>query len=183
MKILYALLQFVSCTVRTGLTERLILVMKWKEDARNICEDHIPEIVGRATQNHDKPQSQSRFKCGISTGMPTSKQRFQVSDFYARSYGSRDSVVGIATGYRAGRPRGWSSSPGRVKNFLFSTSPRPSPRPTQPPMQWIAWVLSPAIKRPGREADHSSPTSAKVKKIWIYTSTPPHAFMAQCLIS
>jgi hypothetical protein len=22
---------------------------------------------------------------------------------------------------RAGRPRGWSSSPGRVKNFLFST--------------------------------------------------------------
>jgi hypothetical protein len=29
----------------------------------------------------------------------------------------------------------------------------------------------------GREADHSSPTSAEVKKIWVYT----HAFMAQCL--
>jgi hypothetical protein len=32
------------------------------------------------------------------------------------------------------------------------------------------------IKRPGREADHSPP-SAEVKKIWIYISTPPYAFM------
>jgi hypothetical protein len=41
---------------------------------------------------------------------------------------SWDSVVVIATGLRAGRPRGRSSSPGRVKNFLFSTqSSPPSP--------------------------------------------------------
>jgi hypothetical protein len=36
----------------------------------------------------------------------------------------------------------------------------------------------PGVKRPGREADHSPPTSAEVKKIWIYTSIPPYAFMA-----
>jgi hypothetical protein len=36
----------------------------------------------------------------------------------------------------------------------------------------------PGVKRPGREADHSPPTSAEVKKIWIYTSTSPYAFMA-----
>jgi hypothetical protein len=30
---------------------------------------------------------------------------------------------------------------------------------------------------------YSPPTSAKVKKMWIYTSTPPYAFMAYCLIS
>jgi hypothetical protein len=36
----------------------------------------------------------------------------------------------------------------------------------------------PGVKRPGREADHSSPTSAEVKEMWIYTSTPPYAFMA-----
>jgi hypothetical protein len=36
----------------------------------------------------------------------------------------------------------------------------------------------PGVKRPGRETDHSSPTSAKVKKVWIYTSTPPYVFMA-----
>jgi hypothetical protein len=36
--------------------------------------------------------------------------------------------------------------------------------------------LHPGVKRPGREADHSPP-SAEVKKMWIYTSTPPYAFM------
>jgi hypothetical protein len=41
----------------------------------------------------------------------------------------------------------------------------------------------PGVKRQGREADHSPPTSAEVKKMWIYTSTPPFVFMAECLIS
>jgi hypothetical protein len=36
----------------------------------------------------------------------------------------------------------------------------------------------PGVKRPGREVNHSPPTSAEVKKMWIYTSTPPYAFMA-----
>jgi hypothetical protein len=29
------------------------------------------------------------------------------------------------------------------------------------------------VKRPGREADHSPPSSAEVKNAWSYTSTPP----------
>jgi hypothetical protein len=33
------------------------------------------------------------------------------------------------------------------------------------------------VKRPGREADHSPPASAKIKKLWIYRSIPPYAFM------
>jgi hypothetical protein len=33
------------------------------------------------------------------------------------------------------------------------------------------------IKRPRREAAHSPPTSAEVKRMCIYTSTPPYAFM------
>jgi hypothetical protein len=37
-------------------------------------------------------------------------------------------------------------------------------------MYWGA--LSPGVKRPGHEADHSPPTSAEVKKMWIYTSIP-----------
>jgi hypothetical protein len=41
-------------------------------------------------------------------------------------------------------------------------------------------VLSSEIKRQGRGADHSPPTSAEVKKIWIYTFTPPYAFVALC---
>jgi hypothetical protein len=33
------------------------------------------------------------------------------------------------------------------------------------------------VKRPGREAVHS-PSSAEVKKMWLYTSTPPDVFTA-----
>jgi hypothetical protein len=72
---------------------------------------------------------------------------------------------------RAGRPRGRSSSPGRVKNFLFSKSSRPALRSTQPPIIWVPGALSPGVKRPGRVVDHSPQTSAEVKKMWIYTST------------
>jgi hypothetical protein len=63
--------------------------------------------------------------------------------------------------------------PGRVKNFLFSTSSRQVLGPTQSPIQWVPGALSPGVKRPGRETDHSLPTSAEVKKTWIYTSNPP----------
>jgi hypothetical protein len=45
---------------------------------------------------------------------------------------SRDSAVGIATGYGAGRLRGPSSNPVNVKNFLF-TSSRAYLGPTQTP--------------------------------------------------
>jgi hypothetical protein len=46
---------------------------------------------------------------------------------------------------RAGRPSDRSSSPGRVKNFLFPTLSRPALGSTQPSVQWLS----------GREADHS----------------------------
>jgi hypothetical protein len=90
----------------------------------------------------------------------------------------RHSVVGIATAYRLDDRGGRSSNPGGGKNFLFSTSSRPALGPTQPPIQWVPGALSPGVKRPGREADHPPPTSAEVKKILIYTSTPHYAFMA-----
>jgi hypothetical protein len=41
---------------------------------------------------------------------------------------------------------------------------------SQPPIQWVLEVLSPVVKRPGREADHSSPSSAEVKNVG---ATPP----------
>jgi len=36
----------------------------------------------------------------------------------------------------------------------------------------------PGGKAAGREANHSTPSSAKVKNMWSYISTSPHAFMA-----
>jgi hypothetical protein len=41
----------------------------------------------------------------------------------------------------------------------------------------------PGVKRPGSDADHSFPSSADVKKTWIYTSTLPYVFVGECLIS
>jgi hypothetical protein len=38
------------------------------------------------------------------------------------------------------------------------------------------------VKRPGREADHSPPSSVEVKNAWSYTSTPQYIFMAWCLV-
>jgi hypothetical protein len=38
------------------------------------------------------------------------------------------------------------------------------------------------VKRPGREADHSPPSSAEVQNAWNYTSTPQYAFMAWCSV-
>jgi hypothetical protein len=48
---------------------------------------------------------------------------------------------------------------------------------TQPPIQWVPGTLSPGVKRPGREVDHSPPTSAEVKKTWVNTSTSTYIFM------
>jgi hypothetical protein len=84
---------------------------------------------------------------------------------------------GIATGYGlGGRGVGVRVPVGVV--FLCSTSSRPVLGPTQPPIQLVPGALSPRVKRPVREADHSPPTSAELKNTWIYTSTPPYVFMA-----
>jgi hypothetical protein len=38
------------------------------------------------------------------------------------------------------------------------------------------------VKQPGREANHSPPSSVEVKNSWSYTSTPQCVFMAWCLV-
>jgi hypothetical protein len=70
---------------------------------------------------------------------------------------------------RAGRPRGLSSSSARVKNFL-TVQTDSGVHPTSYTM--ATGALSPEVKRPGLEADHSPPASVEVKKIWIYTPLP-----------
>jgi hypothetical protein len=68
--------------------------------------------------------------------------------------------------------------PTRAEIFLFATELRP----TQPSVQWAPGALSPVVKRPGRKADHSPPSSAEIKNAWSYISTPPYVFLAWCLI-
>jgi hypothetical protein len=86
------------------------------------------------------------------------------------------SSVSIATGYGLyDRGVGVRVPEG---SRIFSKSSRPALRFTQSPIQWVRGAVFPGVKRPGREVDHSPPTSAEVKPMWIYTSTPPYAFMA-----
>jgi hypothetical protein len=87
-----------------------------------------------------------------------------------------DSAVGIATDYRLDEAGVGVRVPVRPKILSF---------PSRPDELWglpsllsneYRGTLSSGVKRQGREADHSPPTSAKVMKIWIYTSAPPYAF-------
>jgi len=48
--------------------------------------------------------------------------------------------------------------------FLFTTMSRTALGPTQPPIQRVLGALSLGVKRPGREADHSPPSSTEVKE-------------------
>jgi hypothetical protein len=50
---------------------------------------------------------------------------------------SRDSSVGIATGYGLDGQGDGSLSPSRVKHFHFSISSRPALGSTQPPIKWV----------------------------------------------
>jgi hypothetical protein len=57
--------------------------------------------------------------------------------------------------------------------FLFVTASRTVLGPIQPPIEWVLGAFSLGVKRPGREAAHSPPSSAEVKNAWSYISTPP----------
>jgi hypothetical protein len=86
---------------------------------------------------------------------------------------STDSSVGIALGYglddRGSRVR----FPAGAGNFSLHHSVQngSGAHPASYPMGTSA--LSLGVKRAGREADHSPPSSAEVKNAWSYTSTPP----------
>jgi len=50
--------------------------------------------------------------------------------------------------------------------FLLTPVSRTALGPTQPPIQWVPGAFSLGVKRPGREADHSHPSSAEIKNAW-----------------
>jgi hypothetical protein len=67
----------------------------------------------------------------------------------------------------------WFDSQRGLGIFLFTTASRTALGPTQPPIQWVLGSLSLGIKRPGRAADHSRPSSAEVKEcVELYLHSP-----------
>jgi hypothetical protein len=80
-------------------------------------------------------------------------------------------ISGTALGY--GLDDQWFESRQGLGIFLFTTASRLAMVPTQTPIQWVPGALSLGVKRPGREADHSPPSSAEVKECVEDNSTLP----------
>jgi hypothetical protein len=75
---------------------------------------------------------------------------------------------------RLGGPQSRSGHCSEDKNSLLLSGLE------SPIIQLVA--IYPRVERPGREADHSPPHSARVKNVWSYTSTCPYIFTTWCLI-
>jgi hypothetical protein len=89
----------------------------------------------------------------------------------------RNSAVGIATGYGLdGRGVGVRVPVGSIIFFFHVVQTGSGTHPASYPMG--TGVIFPGVKRSVREADHSAPTSAEIKKTWSYTSIPPYVFIA-----
>jgi hypothetical protein len=69
---------------------------------------------------------------------------------------------GIALGYRLHHSCFESRQHPGI--FLFTTASRSALVPSQPPIQSVPRALSLGVKRPGREAEHSPPSSAELKE-------------------
>jgi hypothetical protein len=92
--------------------------------------------------------------------------------------GSLHNLVGIATAYGLNDRWVGVRVPVGSRIFFSPSHPDPSMGSAQPPIQLVTGAVSPGVKRPGSKADHSPPISVEVKKMWIYTFTPPYAFIA-----
>jgi hypothetical protein len=80
---------------------------------------------------------------------------------------SRDSSVSIVTGYGLDDRGVGVRVPVALRIF---SSPRRPDRFSGPSS--VLTYRNRGVKRPARETDHPPPTSAEVKKMWIYISTP-----------
>jgi hypothetical protein len=89
-----------------------------------------------------------------------------------------DSSVGIVTGYGLDD---WRVVVRVAIGSRIFSSPRLPHRLWGPPnllSYEYGGAISPRVKLPEREADHSPSASADVKKMWIYKSILPYAVMA-----
>jgi hypothetical protein len=80
-------------------------------------------------------------------------------------------ISGITLGYGLDVP-GFETRQG-LGIFLFTTASRPALGPTQHHIQWVQGAPSLGVKWPGREANHSPPSSAEVKeRVELYLHSP-----------
>jgi hypothetical protein len=128
----------------------------------------MPQII-RDSVTSDLPRLYSHFAINPSNSNAKLNNIYKLRSQLTENR-SQNSSVGIASGYEL-EDRGVGVRV-PVGSGVFS-SPRRPDRLWGPPIQWLPGIISSEVKRLGREADHSSPASAEVKKMWIYTSIPP----------
>jgi hypothetical protein len=142
---------------------------------------HILKHSPKCFEQHDKCAFLTKKKCNwknkttplVYTSLENAFFQFYIPHL---SYCEPEQRNRYSDWLRPGRLRDRTSSPGRVKNFLFSTSSRPALRPNQLSIQRVPGALSPGVRQEGRDADHSPAASAEVKRMWMYISTHPYAF-------
>jgi hypothetical protein len=94
-------------------------------------------------------------------------------DLHAVLQISRDSSVGIALGYRLDDRDSSVRFPAGAGKFLFTTRPERLWGPPSLLSNGYQGGLSLGVKRPGREAHHSPPSSAEVKEwVEVYLHSP-----------
>jgi hypothetical protein len=96
---------------------------------------------------------------------------------------SRDNIlVGLATRLWAGWSAFETEGGGELGIFLFATASRPALGPTHPHPNTTEDSF-PGVRSPGREADHSLPSSSDVKNAGSYTFIQQYVFTAWCLVN
>jgi hypothetical protein len=91
------------------------------------------------------------------------RPRSEISPWRWRQHGPPSTALGY------GLDNWGFESQNGVGIFLLTNASRLALGPTQ----WVPGDLSQGLKRWGREADHSPPSSAEVNNACYYTSTPP----------
>jgi hypothetical protein len=151
-------------------------VARWK--STDASEEHVgcALSVGRFSHVWSRQQAEQRLAYSLTLKIVTTHYYAKSVHFYHITR-RRGSVVGKVTGYRL-NDRGvgvWVP----VESRIFSSPRRPNRSSSSPNLLFNRYRGPfPGVKRPGREADHSTPASAEVNKIWIYTSTSLYAFIA-----
>jgi hypothetical protein len=140
----------------------------WKE-ARRLYYGTINNLLGQSNELYENLKI-----TGLGTEIRTRNfsNMTQISNYCtATTFGSHGIAQWYSAGLRSGC-RGFESRQG-LGIFLFNTASRMALKPTQPPIQWVPDSLYLWVERPGREADHSPPSSAKVKECMeLYLHSP-----------